>query len=163
MMPSRTGLSSNITNLHCVSCQITSGSLAPAVVGGLIGGATVFAGVLFAEYLTRKRERIWRFDDERNELLVRGADIFIPGLAFSREERDRKSLEFVAQLLLLRSQCRPPLPRAKKIADEVDAIIDRYKPVSAAWRNGGPIPKPEDIIGIKLAELSYRKRGRWRL
>ena len=106
-MITTTGLLAKSVTLHCVGCQITSGSLVPSVVGGLIGGATVFGGVLFAEYLTRKRERIWRFDDERNNLLVRGADIFIPGLAYTREERDKRSLEYVAQLMLLRSLSRP--------------------------------------------------------
>jgi hypothetical protein len=162
-MTTTTGLFHNLLNFHVTVNQIGSDSVVPSVVGGLIGGATVFAGVLFAEYLTRKRERIWRFDDERHNLLVRGADIFIPGLAYSQAERDKRSLEFVAQLMLLRSHARPPLPKATEIVEEIEAIYKRYKPVADGWRKGGPIPDANTIIGTKLAELSYRKRSRWRL
>ena len=76
-MPILIGLSSKAVNLHCVGCQITSPSLVPDVVGGLIGGVIVFAGVLFAEYLTRKSEQIRKFDDEVQNLLAQGLEIFV--------------------------------------------------------------------------------------
>ena len=51
------------------------GPLAQSVVGGLIGGVTVFLGVLLAERLTRRRELEHRFDDAFWELYLHGREL----------------------------------------------------------------------------------------
>ena len=71
-MTTSIGLFHGFVNLHFTVSQGGSGSLAPSVWGGLIGGGTVLSGVLLAEYLARRREQTQRFKDEVWNVVAQG-------------------------------------------------------------------------------------------
>jgi hypothetical protein len=160
-MTTTTTYSHAYVTLHCVGCQIGSSSLVPSVVGGLIGGATVFAGVLFAEYLTRRRERTQRFDDELWNLLSTGTEVFASVGEVSVSERDRRTTLVLAQMARLISASKPPQKNYEAKLRESIAIFMRFTKASAAWRNGSPPPTADEVLGNKIYDLSGEEIRRW--
>jgi hypothetical protein len=148
------GLLQSSVNLHCTGCQIISGSLAPAVVGGLIGGATVFLGVWCAEYAARRREQTQRFRDEYWLLLSTTLEFFtdIPNL--TANEFARRSNAFIGQLGRLRSAARPPQTESNKKILAVEAMLHRYDVERAVWRQGGRTPDMEFVLGNEISQLA---------
>jgi hypothetical protein len=147
-----------ITTLFAHVSHAVSGTLVPSVVGGLIGGATVLVGVLVAEYLTRKRERVNRFDDAYWNLHAQGKSVFNQ----ARWGGLFDPTLFLVALGRLRSEARPPLPNAKAITREIDAILGRYISGVDRWKQGkGPFPDVIVIFGDDIDRLAKRPEKWW--
>jgi len=142
------------TNLHCTGCQIVSGSLAPAIIGGLIGGFTVFVGVWCAEYLNRRREQTHRFRDEYWATLATSLQFFTDIVGLTNEEAGGRPLLFMLQLGRLRSAARQPQAKSKEKIAEVEALLKRFDIDRAVWRLGGSPPDMETVFGDRLSPLA---------
>lgn len=150
-----TGLFHGFAILHLMGSQGGYGSLAPSVWGGLIGGGTVLCGVLLAEYLARRREQTQRFKDEVWNVVAQGTDIFVEEKGLTREEIQRRSSFFVAQLGRLRGAANPPQLKSRQKCLAVEGILIRYAEVRVAWRDQGVAPKPDYVIGDEINRLVY--------
>lgn len=140
----------------------TSAGLVPSVVGGLIGGGTVLVGVLFAEYLARRRDRAQRFLDELWNLVDVGSGIFADDQNATTNEKDRLSALFFVQIARLLDSARPPIYKSKKKLDEVMEIYTRFLRASRVWKSGGKSPDPNEVIGDEIWKLSSEKPWWWR-
>src|ERR1019366_7585315 len=156
-----TGLFHGFVNLHLTVYRGGSGSLVRSVAGGFIGGVIVLFGVLFAEYLSRKRDRANRFDDAMWRVIIKGTELFIPTEGLTEGEKARASLLFFLELGRWRSRGRPPLRNHHEIADEIGKIMERNKTAGRVWRSEGTVPNAQDIIGFELAKLGSRPRHFW--
>ncbi len=158
-MTTSIGLFPGFVNLHWTVYQNGSGTLYPGVVGGLIGGATVLGGVLFAEYLTRRREQTQRFKDELWNLLQQGTDIFVDsGEKSTRDQIIRRSAPFIAQIGRLRGAANPPQVKSKEKRRAVEQILVRYNAARVEWINKGTTPDADDVLGSEIDSLIYYRR-----
>jgi hypothetical protein len=153
--------SANSIHLRCVGCHIDTGSIAPSVIGGLIGGFTVLVGVLIADYLTRRREQCYRYDDAFNAMMASSRDVFFAPDDASTREIIHWCLRFKQDLGKIRREARWPLPRSKKISAEAKVCYERFDVVADAWRDYRTRPLLDDVLGSKLGVLSFRKAHWW--
>jgi hypothetical protein len=160
VMTTSTGLFHGFVNLHLTVYQGGSGSLVPSVVGGLIGGATVLGGVLFAEYLTRKREQTQRYRDELWNLVQQGTNIFIhnPREKLSHDEIVRRSASFLAQIGRLLGAANPPQVKSKEKRKAVEQILVRFHTARGEWLNKGITPDADEVLGDEIDSLVYYRR-----
>ena len=145
---------SGISPSHASPASI--GPLAQAVVGGVIGGVTVFLGVLLAEYWNRKRDRANQFDDAYWTLWVEGK-----ALSDAFKSGQSNTAPFLAAMGRLRGAARPPLPHAKELSTEIEAMLNRYQAQLVAWDGGGAPPNIKEVIGDHLAKLARRPGKVW--
>jgi hypothetical protein len=150
------GQSHNSTILHCTGCQIVSGSLAPAVFGGLIGGFMVFAGVWCAEYLTRRREQTNRFRDEYWSFIPISLEVFNAFQRLTFTTSDEEVYRFMLALGRLRSSARPPQSKSNVKVIETNAVLHRLDVERKVWELGGNPPDMEFVLGEILHDLALR-------
>jgi hypothetical protein len=135
---------------------------ADAVWGGLIGGVTVCAGVLLAEWFARKRELTFRFDDAYRRTMDSGRGIFFPEPNLPLSERASRSAAFKLELALLHNCTRYPVHNYKEIKEEVEAIFGRFDTASKAWLGTSQTrPVMSEVMGDKIGPLFYRSRKWW--
>ena len=159
-MTTSTGLLHNFWSLQTVVYRNGSGSLAPSIWGGVIGGATVLLGVLFAEWLALKRETAHRFADAYWNVMEQSANILALGPQASTQDIFWRTSQYLVELDKLNSASRWPLYNHKEVLAEVKDIVARFQLASTNWRNDGAPLTTEVMLSTKIALLA-RESSRW--
>lgn len=126
------------------------------MVAGLVGGAVVLLGVVFAEALVRNRERRRRLEEAVWNLRTPLQGGLLTGHVdhLSQAELSARYSTFADQLGRIRAEAKWPMRNAKQIRDEVDEITVRLMVAMAKWgaNRAGP-PRLGPILGDKLLRL----------
>ncbi len=154
------GLPHHFITLCAQTYRSDSSSFDTSVRAGVIGGITVLVGVLFAEWLTLRRETANRFSDAWWVFFAQSANVFFNGSAKDSEDVLWRSSLFLAELGKLHSAAHWPLHNHKEVRDEVEEIIKRFQEAQRPWREVGQIPSVEFVLGAKIGPLA-RDSSRW--
>ncbi|MGC1237555.1 MAG: hypothetical protein WA860_02060 [Acidimicrobiales bacterium] len=159
-MTTSTGYLHGLLSMQVVDYRNDSGNLVPAIWGGAIGGITVLAGVLLAEWLNLKREAANRFGDAYWNVMAQSTNILAMGPLADMKEIFWRSSQYLVELGKLHSAARWPLYNHKEVLAEVKKIVERFQLASTNWRNGGAPPTTEAVLGTEIGLLA-RESSRW--
>ena len=155
MSTSSTGHSaSSATHPLVVHVVVGGTGLWPIFLGGLVGGLTVFAGVLLAEWLTRIRERRSRIHEAHFMAIQLSLNFAVED---TRKVTPVQWLNTAVPLQLevgrIGAQARWPMRNAAAIRSEVLDILHRIDSTSDTMLRRQEKVDPTEVMGRRLGPL----------